>query len=209
MIVAGDVPAVNAESPAMLTPHEEQIGSQIGFEKEILRIIKDEVNSPLHQLSGYDEDGYQVKVNGIVISSPQSKVEQVRVSLRNKLLPWKYMVFLVEVNEGTRIARIGIIKGTDQFEILNIMQTNGEPDDITHDDVIEKLREWDKLYPFEIIGAENEWVELEFKKLPRDVKAFAEDVYGFSPDTIDNGAGTINDLIAELKQTRRVTLWWE
>jgi hypothetical protein len=34
-------------------------------------------------------------------------------------------------------------------------------------------------------------------------------VYDFSPDTIDEGSGNIEDLIREIKETKRLFLWWE
>jgi hypothetical protein len=116
---------------------------------------------------------------------------------------------VVEMNAGLKIDKIGIIKGTDQYEILRIMQTAGDEYDITNEDVIEQLKEWEMISTFEIIGADSDWVEIEFKTLPKDLKAFAEAVYDFSPDTIDEGPGSIDGLIKELKGTRKLFLSWD
>jgi hypothetical protein len=58
---------------------------------------------------------------------------------------------------------------------------------VYNDDVIARLKRWETLCSFRIVGADGDWVELEFVTLPRDLSAFAKDVYAFCPDTIDQG----------------------
>jgi hypothetical protein len=196
------------ENVVTLTAHEEHLAGQIGFKKEVLKRIKREIDAPIHRLSGYDESGYQIMVSGVVVSVPRSRSETVRSSLKGKLAPSGCLVFFVEMNDRIKRDRLGIIKGTDQFDILRVMQTNGENDDLSHEEIIEQLREWEQQYPFEIIGAENDWVELELKTVPKDLMSFAEDVYDFCPDAVDEGAGTVKELANQLKATRRLLLWW-
>jgi len=187
---------------------EERIASPIGFEKDILMLVKEEARSPLHRLSGYDEDGYQIMANGLTVSVPRSRSEQVLWLLRDKLKPRKYMAFIIEINDTLKIDKIGIIKGTDQYDILRVMHTNGDDDDVSHEEIIEKLKGWGKRCPFEIIGAENDWVEIEFRVMPRDLKVFAEEIYDFSPDTVDEDTGSLSALIKEINATKRLMLLW-
>jgi hypothetical protein len=118
------------------------------------------------------------------------------------------MAFIIEINNALKIDKIGIIKGPDQYDILRIMHTNGDDDDVSHEAVIEKLKGWGKRCPFEIIGAENDWVEIEFRIMPRDLKAFADEVYDFSPDTVDEGVGSLPALIKDITATKKLMLWW-
>jgi len=191
-----------------LSQAELNLAAQIGFEADVLLLVKEEARSPLHRLSGYDGDGYQIMANGIVISVPWSRSDQVLSSLREKLKLRKYMAFQIEINSSLKVDRIGIIKGTDQYEILRIMHTNGDDDDVSHEDVIAKLKQWEKRIRFEIVGAENDWVEIEFRTMPQDLKAFAEDVYELSPDTVDEGTGSLAELIRDISATKRLVLWW-
>jgi hypothetical protein len=187
---------------------EERIASHIGFEKEILMLVKGEARSPIHRLSGYDEDGYQIMANGLTVSVPRSRSEQVLWALRDKLKPLKYMAFIIEINNTLKIDKIGIIKGTDQYDILKVMHTNGDEDDVSHEEVIAKLKGWEKRFTFEIIGAENDWVEIEFRIMPRDLTAFADEIYVFSPDAVDEGVGSLAALIKEINTTKRLMLLW-
>ena len=200
--------AAAAEQPVVLTFHEEQLAVQINFDRDILKIIKQEASVPIHRLSGYDERAYQIMVSGLSVQVPHSRSERVREALKSRLAPYACLVFFAEIDESIKRDRIGIIKGIDQFTILGVMQTNGEEYEVSHEEVVEQLREWNRLAPFKIIGAGNDWVELEFMVLPEDIKAFAEEVYDFSPDTVDEGTGTVRDLILELRKTRRLVLLW-
>ncbi len=201
----------NGQQPehASLTPHEKLIAGQIGFDEAVLTLVKDVVPDSLHRMSGYDQNGYQIVVDGFTVSVQEHDEDRVLEILRQRLLPKKYMAFVIEVNEGIKSAKIGILKGTDQYEILRLMQTNGDDYDITNEDVIERLMEWEKRYPFDILGAGNDWVEIEFKSVPADLKAFAQEVYDFSPDVVDQEMGSIEELIRQIKSTKRLMLFWE
>jgi len=191
-----------------LSHSELNLATQIGFEADVLLLVKEEAKSHLHRMSGYDGDGYQIMANGIVISVPWSRSDQVLWSLREKLKRRNYMAFQIEINNALKVDRIGIIKGTDQYEILRIMHTNGDDDDVSHEDVIAKLKQWEKRIRFEIVGAENDWVEIEFRTMPQDLKTFAEDVYEFSPETVDEGTGSLAELVKDISATKRLVLWW-
>jgi hypothetical protein len=197
-----------ANSQNGLSSAELHLASQIGFEADVLLVVKDESRCQLHRLSGYDADEYQIMANGIVITVPWSRSDQVLWSLRNKLKFRKYMAFAIEVNYALKVDKIAIIKGTDQYEILRIMHTNGVDDDVSHEAVIAKLKQWEKRIRFEIVGAENDWVEIEFRTMPQDLKAFAEDVYEFSPDTVNEGTRSVDELIKDISATKRLVLWW-
>jgi len=41
------------------------------------------------------------------------------------------------------------------------------------------------------------------------MRAFAEEVYQFCPDVVDQGAGSIDALAEEMKRTNALFLWWD
>jgi hypothetical protein len=193
----------------VLSPHAEELAKSIKFDRQVLIMAKEESGASIYRLVGYDEKDYQIIADGIAVTVPEDRTDASLASLKRKLSPLGYMAFVVEMNAGIKTDRIGILKGTDQYDILRIMHTDGDDYDISNSDVIERLKEWEKSSPFDIIGADNDWVEIEFKALPKDLKAFAEEVYDFSPDTVDQGPGSIGGLIAEMQRTKRLFLWWD
>ncbi len=198
-----------ATTPVLLSPYAEELARIINFDRHVLIMVKEESHERIQRLVGYDEDGYQIIAPGIAVSVPEDKSDSILAALRHKLTPLSYMAFIVEMNAGLKADKIGILKGTDQYEILRIMHTDGDEYGISNQDVIERLQEWKKISSFDIVGADYDWVEIEFKRLPRDLKAFAEEVYDFSPDAVDEGPGTVDGLIGEIKKTNRLFLLWD
>jgi hypothetical protein len=192
-----------------LSPSSEELAKIIKFDRQVLVIVKGETQEHIQRLIGYDENDYQIIAPGIAVSVPKDKTDRVLASLRKKLVPLKYLPFVVEMNAGLKADTIGVIKGTDPYEILRIMHTDGDDYDISNQDVIDRLKEWEKCCPFDILGAGSDWVEIEFKTPPKDLKAFVEEVNDFSPDAVEQGPGTIGGMIKEIIRTNRLFLLWE
>jgi len=198
-----------ATAPTTLSAYAEELAKILTFDRNVLVLVKKETQASIHRLIGFDEEGYQIYAPGISVPVPEDRTDSILGSLRKKLRPLRYMAFVVEINSGLKIDKIGVLKGTDQYEILRIMQTGGEEYDITNRDVIDRLREWENIAQFEILGADSDWVEIGFKTLPKDMNAFVEEVYEFCPDAVDQGPGSIEGLIKEIKRTNRLFLWWD
>ncbi len=196
-------------TPVTLSPSAEELAKTLKFDRRVLIMAKEVALDRIGRLTGFDSEGYQIIAAGIVVSVPDDKTDHILASLRRKLLPLKYMPFVVEMNAGLKIEKIGILKGMDQYEILRIMHSNGDDYDISNQDVIERLKEWEIYSPFDIIGADNDWVEIEFSALPKDLDAFAKEVYDFCPDAVDHGPGSVEGLIKDIKRTMRLFLWWD
>ncbi len=197
------------KQPVVLSPHAEEVARQIGFDRQVLIIVKEETLERIQRLTGYDENDDPVMVNGISADVPEDLSAHILMKVRARLKPLRYMAFVVSMNDGFKRETIGVIKGADQYEILRIMRTNGGQYDILNEDVVGRLKDWEKSFSFEIVGADNDWVEIEFKTLPKDLAAFAEEVYDFCPDAVDQGPGSVSGLVKDIQTTRRLFLWWD
>jgi len=203
------VTGAGGKQRVVLSPHAEEVARQIGFDKKVLILVKEETQEHIQRLTGYDENDYQIMANGISVDVPEDRSGRVLTKLRKRLKPLHYMAFVVAMNDGLKRDTIGVIKGADQYDILRIMQTSGKEYGILTEDVLVRLKDWEKIFSFDIIGADIDWVEIEFKTLPNDLRSFAEEVYDFCPDAVDQGPGNVNDLVKEMRSTRRLFLWWD
>jgi hypothetical protein len=209
MVLAISVLLIAASTPVTLSEYSETVAKIIGFDRKVLIIMKEESGGSIQRMVGYDENDFQIVVDGVSVPVPEEKTDEILHALRKKLAPLKYMAFVVEMNESINMDKIGVLKGTDQYQILRLMHTAGDQYDISSEDVIGRLKDWEKTSPLDIIGAGNDWVEIEFRTLPRDLKAFVEEVYDFCPDAVDEGPGTTADLARDIQQTKKLFLLWE
>nr|WP_276577812.1 MULTISPECIES: DUF4253 domain-containing protein [Bacillus] len=125
-----------------------------------------------------------------------------------------YLAFICErsFSQGSKSkCSIGSIQGNGQFDILAIQPTNGVNYEVSNKDVIFKLRKWNDRYPFIIISADYDWVDTIFSVLPTDaeMQSFAQEMYEFCPDIVEQGTESIEELVEEIKKTKKLFLWWD
>jgi hypothetical protein len=178
------------------------------FSEEALTILKRNSHSKLLPL--YKTDLFSDKpgeLAGICIKARKEESEHLVLKLNEELRKINYQAFISNQDHK----EIGIIKGTDQFVILKVQQTNGDNYDISNENVISKLKDWHRRYPFIIIGAGYDWVEMSFHSMPKgkELKGLAKEIDKFCPDIVEQGTGTISGLIEEMKETGKLFLWWD
>ncbi|MNB89895.1 hypothetical protein D3C75_369460 [compost metagenome] len=184
-----------------LTTEEELLATELGYDLEVLQILKQATNNPIVQLTGYNEEQKTYKANGI--ASPTDKGAEILDLIRNELKGKDYFVFM----ESSQT--VGIIKGKDQTKIIEIMGTEGPNYDIANEDVIDFFKDWRSKYDFNIVYADDSSVSVELNQLPKNLDLFANEIYDFCPDTVDSGSGSIEGLIEEIKLTNGVSFWWD
>lgn len=184
-----------------LTTEEELLAMELGYDLEVLQILKQATNNPIVQLTGYNEEHKTYKADGI--ASPTDKGVEILDLIRNELKGKDYFIFM----ESSQT--VGIIKGQDQTKIIEIMGTEGPNYDISNKDVINFFKAWKGKYNFNIVYADDSSVSIELNQLPKNLDLFANEVYDFCPDTVDSGSESIEGLIEEIKLTNGVSFWWD
>ncbi len=197
---------ISPDKNIKLLPEEEALAANIGFDRETLLFVKQVSKGKIRQFERVDENNQTVKVNGILITSSNIRNLDIVFSLRFPLLISGYLVFAADNYEARTV---GVLKGTDQFEILKVMNTDGINYGHDNKDVIVKLQQWMGKYPFYIIGAGGDWVEIEFREVPNELSNFSKEVYDFCPDSADQGAESIGALEQGIKASKRLLLWWD
>jgi hypothetical protein len=99
--------------------------------------------------------------------------------------------------------------GGDTLDILEIARTDAVNHGMDTKQVRDKLAQWHKNYGIDIWQAETDTVQLKFKRLPKDLPAFAREVYAFCPDIVDQGLGTTAALEQAIRQESGLLLWWD
>ncbi|WP_438433969.1 DUF4253 domain-containing protein [Gorillibacterium sp. sgz500922] len=111
--------------------------------------------------------------------------------------------------EGVQGVEVVIARGETPFDILRLAQTDAANYDLSTEDIVTKLKELDRRYGLRIYAAQTDSVGFELKKQPSDVQAFAEELYAFCPDLVDQGVGSLEHLTDYLKDHRDLHLWWD
>ena len=192
-----------------LKPEEEELIRRLGFDPEVALHLKQTAGSRLQRLTGYDRELDPIPVDGISFTAGPIKASRLVDTLSPDLRSKGYLMFLSEKNEGEGDDVVGVLKGTDQFEILRTKYTNGCNYDIGNADVIAKLKEWDERFGLVILGADYDWVFFDFKTMPEDLGKFAEEASAFCPDLLEQEYDSIDEFTKFMRKANGVYLWWD
>jgi Domain of unknown function (DUF4253) len=201
------------ELPA-LTPDEQELVRRIGFDAPVLQFLKSHLLSDFQQLTvqGFDAKGFpvDVPVPGLTFATYQRRAELLVRDLRQPLGKRSHLIFFSELADLDRPATVAVIRGSDPYDILRTMRTADINGDKTTDDVIAHLKVWEQRYPFNIWGANHDWVLAKFRKMPDDRLAFAREVIAFAPDNYAQGDWDNEEHYARaMRRERGFHLWWD
>lgn len=156
--------------------------------------------------------GREKRNGGFSAIVPIDKAETFVTSIRKQLMPG-YVAFVGTTNNldnpSLKVAEIVVAPGQDQFDIIRLAATDAVNYDMTTDQIIAELKQWDSQVGIDIWQAETDTVQLKLKSLPRDLPSFSRKLYNFCPDIVDQGVGDVESLQASIKQEHAIVLWWD
>jgi hypothetical protein len=196
--------------PKNLTPKETELVNKLDFNIELMSDLRTKTNSELIQLPEIDKETGDVLdgvYSGIQSNVSERKANYIVKSLKEKFRELGYLIFVVTGENDSK--NIGVIKGTDELDVLRYRRTDGINHDYENEDIVLKIAEWNDKYGLIIIGCGRDWLELEFNEMPINLNEFAEEVYEFCPDIVDQGVGGIESLILMIQEMNGVWLWWD
>lgn len=181
-----------------------------GFDDKALLKITNISKSKLSYMSETEIEKIDINKYKIVrFEISKEKRPEVLSKLKEEFQNSEYQIFYSKVSYDKTPEVICILKSIDKYDILRALKSNGINYDIDTDSLIEKLEKWEKEYGIEIQGADGDWVDIKFNKLPADSRKFCEEIYEFCPDSVDQGVGSLEELENYLKEYRGVFLWWD
>lgn len=192
-----------------LNESEKIVVNEVGLNEELALLLKSHSNkNELHQLTHTESDWPTPTFAGISIHMSEKEANKL-LKQYNKLKEKGYLLFRSDMNFGIDPDEVSVIKSDDHFDILRFSGTDGINYGLYPIDIINKLKEWERIYPFQIIGADFDWVEVQFLKENMDLDMLAKEIYEFCPDVVDQGTGTVDLLEKEMEQNNGFYLWWD
>lgn len=183
------------------------LARQTGIDEAVVRVALDAGSNP-QPLSGAIVRGKARWAPGLTVQVAGGRATAQAEWLRRQLGPG-YVVFVSQRRHG--IGRqpddVSVIRAKDPFDALRVMGTGGPAYELSPLRVRAKLRDWDRRYGVQLIGAGHDWVEVRLQRLPVRMRRFAVEVYEFCPDVVSE-VESVDRLAEELQLTRTLHLAW-
>lgn len=203
-----------------LTAQEQKLCDSLGFDQSIFNDIKTQSVSPIEPFhyslgrsikDGIEEEIDPIRLRGIVFGAPTVKAYDVVLGLKDKFKTKGYTIFLLDKRFGFdgKPDIIGVLKTTNIYSILKKVQTDGINYNITNDSLLRIIGRFDRKYRLELIGASGDYCEFMIRNPPKNWKEIAEEAYAVCPDIVDQGAGSLQALEAEMQKNQRLYFWWD
>ncbi len=171
------------------------------------------------QLAQYGNISILKETNFDTIDTTKYKIIYIEVSQNDKskiissILKYfnkaDYQVFYTSLSIDNSLEKVCLLKSKDKYDVLRAFKTNGTNYDIDTDTLIEKLKVWDGKYSITINGVDGDWIDISFENLPDNIDEFANEIYNFCPDSVDQGIGDINELVNVIRNDKEIVLWWD
>jgi hypothetical protein len=181
-----------------------------GFSSDTLKELAKYGDGKIALLSESEFDNIDTSKFKIVYVNVQKEDRPKAISnLKQYFNGSEYQVFYSSISYDKTPEKICLLKSRDKYSCLSAFKTNGINYDINTNQLIEKIKKWDSQYKIDIIGVDGDWVDIKFSKLPKDIEKFANEIYEFCPDSVDQGVGEISELVKVIRDDEEVFLWWD
>lgn len=211
LLSIGILSLIGCGQKSILTPTETELVTKLNFDEDLLNGLKEMTQSELKQLPAiYPETGEVMKdkfYDGIRSETTEEKAIEYVMRLKNKFRTKGYLIFVFEDEENKH--HVAVIKGNDDIEILRYSGTQAGNYSLENKDIIKKISDWKSKYGLIVIGCSRDWLHIMFDRLPTDMDAFANEVYEFCPDSVDQGVGSIDELKKAIVEMQGLWLWWD
>lgn len=197
-----------SDSKAPLSNDERSLIAELGFDEPLMTKVRENGRS-IERLVGVTPDFDPAPADALVVSVDPGQGRAALKEIRTALAGTDYSAYLNDQAYGYGADKIAILKSHDDYEYLAIVRTDGINFDLEHEDVLARYRQWDQSFGLSLIGAGQDWLEAEFGTPPGDWSAFAQEVYEFCPDIVDQGTGDVKTLAEEMRTSNTLYLWWD
>jgi hypothetical protein len=198
----------------VLTPEQR---TELGFPSDMIAQLEQASGSeaepffvtvvvPSENLKG--EKGFEKeKLAGFSVRT--KKTDDLVTSFRAGLRVKGYLIFRSHKSYGSLPDIITIVRGNNSYDILKVQGTEAPNYRLDTKAIITWLKSQQQQGTFVITGAGADWLEARFIKPPKDMRAFAKNVYVFAPDVMAHGPGTVEKLAEKMKKTNSFYLEWD
>jgi hypothetical protein len=178
-----------------LTPAEKRLATALDFDEGICELVKDHCGGPLARMTVFANKSEAKEVDAVTLAVSRKQVVPIICKLQPHLLPHGYRAFWTDMYEkgSKRSEVVAVLKTGDASEIIRLQRTSGGNYGVSTDAILEKLDNWRGQCELDVIGAGSAWVAIQFTTLPREICAFAEEIYDFCPDAVEQGVGLQNE----------------
>ena len=88
----------------------------------------------------------------------------------------------------------------EALQQIKQLETNGCNYDVSTEEIVDRIQGWHQTIEIEVLEVTGDSVTIHFKSLPINTRAFAEEIYEFCPDVIDQHFGCFGEMFEAMEE---------
>ncbi len=106
---------------------------------------------------------------------------------------------------------IGVVKTTDRYDLLRIMETDGVNYDVDTEDIINFFKKWEGIVPFLITECEADSVVVQVDGGNASLSAMVAEAVVLCPDLIADEVTpeTLDKVLTFIRRSGEIAFWWD
>ncbi|OPZ27248.1 MAG: Ankyrin repeats (3 copies) [Lentisphaerae bacterium ADurb.BinA184] len=146
-----------------------------------------------------------------VLELPEAEAQTFVEKHQETLLAMGVFAFIAEMHFAIdgRPDLVACLPTRDKFAVMVYTGVNGVNYDITNHLVLKWMRRLDAQHPYALHGSGADFLSGRFAAAVTNPRVLAEAMYAFCPDMVDQGAGTVEELTADLERRSDFYFWWD
>jgi hypothetical protein len=200
---------VISDGGCQLPPDTEmELVREYGIDEEIVKHARESGGS-IRKLEPKREGWTPSEIRGVLLEIPKSRVDNFLDRCRPllKAKDW-HLIRVGPAYTGAREKQYALLQGGDPLRLLGVLETNGMNYGVSNAALIETLNRWHDKFSIELQGADFDWIELKFSRLPEDLSELSAEIAKLCPD-VASGKSLSQSLLADFRQSRTISLWWD
>jgi hypothetical protein len=89
----------------------------------------------------------------------------------------------------------------EALQQIKQLETNGCNYDVSNEEILDRIQTWHQTIDVEVLEVTEDSITLHFKSLPADTRSFAQEIYEFCPDIIDQHFGCFDEIFEAMEES--------
>lgn len=111
---------------------------------------------------------------------------------------------------GDKNGYIAVVKSSDPYDILRVMETDGANYNVTTEDIVAFLKKWERQIPFSITQCEGDTLVIQLETVA-DVTEMVREAIELCPDLVggDDSPEQFAGVLDHIRKSREIYFWWD
>lgn len=185
---------------------DEKVMEKLGFDELVYQKLKERSSSDFYPYLDLIDSSQT-----LCMADTFPIIRDMVFDLKEEFSKLGYLIFVSDEDLEQGIDELMVIPNTElgELEIVRFMKPSPYIDSVYRQGVFNQIAQWNDDYGVLVIGANRNWVEIQFQDIPTDPMKVIMEAYEICPAVIGPKSQGVGALKQQIMNGEDIYLWWE